>query len=74
MTTWPTEAPHPLTVEYMVFAMSDDKILALGNGREFTEDEAAERFERKHGTNPEWLIAWRRHLWVGPIGEGESDE
>jgi len=71
-TTWPADAPHPTTAEYMLLRMVGDEIYPLISNSPVSEDDIAGYYERRHGCPPEWMIAWNRHLWVGPVREGDN--
>jgi len=71
---WPSGPPHPTTAEYMLLRMVGDDIYPLANNQPVSEDEVSAYYQRRHGQPPEWMIPWRRHLWVGPVGgNGERE-
>jgi len=71
---WPDGPPHPITAEYMLLRMVGDDIYPLVNSRPVSEDEVSTYYQRRHGRPPEWMIAWNRHLWVGPVRENHERE
>ena len=60
MNTWPPDADPKAA--YLCFTIDMD------------EDQAAARFQQKHGAPPERIIeAWNR-LWLGPINGGKNHD
>ena len=71
-TDWPSNAPEPHQKGYMMCRMKGDEILPLLGTTPITEEEAAARFQERHGYPPEYIIAnYYGYLWLGPV-EGSA--